>query len=332
MRYLFVFTLSTFLTLVAVAQMQLPTSIISACDYHIGSQGITPIQVGSRGVRYDIRYMLLDKMYQGSTVVDNSANALEKYQTHQISFYYHIAERFSASLFVPVVMRSESGLGNPVDLSSARGNSSQSTQHNINNSPYNESAYGLSDISLFGRYMFITNEESSLYLSMSVGVKLPTGATDALNPEGELLYPHMQPGSGSFDPIISIDAAYSGEEYVLSLNLLSAFPTEGAQSYEYGTMLSYGINAKYSLLDFNQTSKLVAAIGLSGEWHGMERHEGEMLVNTGGNTTYIYPGVQLLFGENMSFDLSYHYPIIHSLNGTQLGESYKLMGGVQYLF
>jgi len=306
---------------------------VLACDYCISSQGISPVEVGSTGARYDARYLYLGKMYDDGQEIVNSSDAQETYITHQVSMYYHIGGKFSASLYLPFVNRSQIGNGEPprgsLDNSIV---SSQTPQHGTMTEPYHDQVSGLSDIAIYGRYRLFDDEASSFFMTVSAGVKLPTGATNAINDEGELLNPHIQAGTGSTDPLLGLDMFYGGGDYSISLNLMSCYPTKGAQNYQFGTMLNYSINGKYNLLNFGDMNSIIAAFGVSGELHAGETMNGEAVANTGGNTTYIFPGIQLLIGSMFTFDLSYHIPIVHELKGTQLGESYKVMAGAQYLF
>ncbi|HEY6172404.1 MAG TPA: transporter [Candidatus Kapabacteria bacterium] len=306
---------------------------VLACDYCISSQGISPVEVGSSGARYDARYLYLGKMYDDGKEIVNSSDAQETYITHQVSMYYHIGDKFSASLYLPFVNRSESGKGEQPHGSLPNSIvSSQSPQHGTMTHSYHNQVNGLSDLAVFGRYRVFDDEQSSFFMTVIAGVKLPTGATNAINDEGELLNPHIQAGTGSTDPLLGLDMFYGGGDYSFSLNLMSCYPTMGAQNYQFGTMLNYSINGKYNLLNFGEMNSIIAAFGVSGELHAQESMNGEAVVNTGGNTTYLFPGVQLLVGSMLTFDLSYHIPIVHELKGTQLGESYKVMAGAQYLF
>jgi hypothetical protein len=272
-------------------------------------------------------------MYDDGKEIVNSYGAEETYITHQISMYYHISDGFSASLYLPFVNRLQSGSGEaPHHSMGSTIGSSQIPQHGTSAEPYNYQVNGLSDIAVYGRYRLFDDEESSFFMTVSAGVKLPTGATNAVNDEGELLNPHIQAGTGSTDPLLGLDMFYGGGDYSVSLNLMSCYPTKGAQNYQFGTMLNYSINGKYNLLNFGEMNSIIAALGVSGELHAEETMNGEAVANTGGNTTYVFPGVQLLVGNMFTFDLSYHIPIIHGLKGTQLGESYKVMAGAQYLF
>jgi hypothetical protein len=54
--------------------------------------------------------------------------------------------------------------------------------------------------------------------------------------------------------------------------------------------------------------------------------------DSGGNTVYLSPGMQLVLAPYWVIELSYQYAVYHHLQGTQLGETYKAIGGVTYLF
>src|SRR5690348_8610038 len=82
------------------------TYVARACDYCIAAQGISPVELGSSGIRYDFRHLRLAKVYQGSSKVDNPQGLVESFTTHQIGFNYRPAEDLTFSLLVPITWRS----------------------------------------------------------------------------------------------------------------------------------------------------------------------------------------------------------------------------------
>ncbi|MBI5561286.1 MAG: hypothetical protein HY894_00295 [Deltaproteobacteria bacterium] len=74
------------------------------------------------------------------------------------------------------------------------------------------------------------------------------------------------------------------------------------------------------------------ALGVNGEARAKETTGGEKDPNSGGNTVYLSPGIQAAITPNWSAELSYQHAVYHNLNGAQLGESYKVTGGVTHLF
>jgi hypothetical protein len=74
------------------------------------------------------------------------------------------------------------------------------------------------------------------------------------------------------------------------------------------------------------------ALGLNGEVRGREKVAGDTDPDSGGNTIYLTPGLQLVVASRWVAELSYQHAIHHNLNGTQLGETYKVISGVTFLF
>jgi len=63
-----------------------------------------------------------------------------------------------------------------------------------------------------------------------------------------------------------------------------------------------------------------------------EKEDGVAVPDSGGNTVYLSSGLQLVPAPHWIVELSYQHAIYHKLNGTQLGETYKAITGVTYLF
>lgn len=321
------------IVVVVIVLFMLSRNNVTACDYCFSSQGISSVAVGSSGVRYDFRYLHLGKMFSDGEEIVNPTNSQETYITHQLSFYYHLGGKYSVSLYLPFTYRTQLGSGgNGGQQQTTTVISGQMPQHHPSKSISTDHVGGLSDISLYGRYMIVAEKESSLFMSINAGIKLPTGATTTRSENGEIRHPHMQPGTGSIDPLLGVDVFYGGDDYSLSCNLTGTYPTIGAQEYQFGAMLNYSVSGKYNILTFGTMNSLIIAAGVSGELHAQEHMNGKPLENTGGNTTYIFPGIQLLIGDLFTFDLSYHIPILQQPEGMQLVETSKATAGVQYLF
>ena len=77
---------------------------------------------------------------------------------------------------------------------------------------------------------------------------------------------------------------------------------------------------------------IFAALAISGELRAHETQDGEIIPNSGGNVVYLSPGLQIFFSPSFSFEVSFQQPIIHALNGDQLGETFRVLSGIQYMF
>ncbi|MBI5327759.1 MAG: hypothetical protein HZB80_05650 [Deltaproteobacteria bacterium] len=99
--------------------------------------------------------------------------------------------------------------------------------------------------------------------------------------------------------------------------------------------MNYDITAKYRVYPAEfapSTTQLFFSLGLNGELREREKENGVEVVNSGGHTTYLTPGVQVVAAPHWVFELSYQHPVYHNLYGTQLAEDYKVNGAVTYLF
>lgn len=304
--------------------------VIDYCDYCIGSQGLTPIDAGQSGLAYSIRYLTNHDVYASKTVVTNRRNSIETSITHQFSGYYHLSNIFSLAVDVPFVSRSESGLAAPV---SAVLPSHKITPPHIlhvgSDESYSDRNSGLSDIRILGRYKFFSNEQFSC--AFTAGLKLPTGSTSAKNIEGEQLNPHLQLGTGSVDPIVGLLAYYATDQYSVTLGGLVITPTVGAEEYQFGTNLNIDATLRYAIVNLG-SSTVFACFALMGETHSAEKQHSIEVPNTGGTTLFLSPGVRWLVNSSMAIEARFDYPFYHDLQGSQLGESYRFSGGIQYSF
>lgn len=326
----------------------LPQSPISKCDYCIASQGVSPLEAGSSGIRWDIRSLYLGTPYSG-TVKQQATSATESYLTNQVTGFYRITRDLTAVVMVPLTIRSAE---EPIEGDSTMISSPSKLpqlQHDMvmtgTGITEHVSSYGLGDIIAMIRYTAVKFSESSgeeevisaassamTILSFSAGVKLPTGRTDFMH-DGEYLDSHLQPGSGSTDIVLGTSLLWTLDRTTIATNILGSLPGTGARGHRFGNYINADLTGRYRILASEDNfSTLAATLGLCGELRAKETQDGTLLDDSGGSVLYLSPGVQWIASERISFEASYHLPIYHYLGGTQLGESYRMMGGVQYLF
>lgn len=307
-------------------QTLLPQSPIAECDFCIASQGISPLEMGHTSIRYDVRYLVLSKQYSDGKLVPNDENARETHFTQQATFMFHAIPEFSASVIVPFASRHEEG---PMEMAGMDG-----MTENFNNT-------GLGDISLLGRFHLVEDHKvaDTRIIAATLGVKLPTGSTNAKNEMGETADAHMQLGTGSTDLLAGANFLLAFDRFAIGANLLGVLSGKGANGHQFGNNLNYDLNTRYRIYPEEiDNPSFFATLALTGEWRGMEKQDGELVdgsdggESSGGNVTYLAPGLQVFFSPQVSFEVSYHIPILHDLNGDQLGETYRIMSGIQYMF
>lgn len=310
----------------------LSISIISssfACDFCLLSQGISPLDtMKGTGIKISERYTVLDQVYQGSSEKTNPG-AKEIHWTTELTGFYGITPEFMVLTVVPYKKGRTSGEPDltvtPAALDTAMAGD----------------ASGLGDIALIGRYTFLKIEtpDSTSVMAGVAGIKFATGSTNAKTSDGmNFLDSHLQPGTGSTDYLLGVSYSHSLQRFSLSANLLGTITTEGkfgSTKHQFGNALNYDVTGKYRMAPeaFAPTKpQMFVALGINGEVREREKEDGVTVTDSGGNTIYLSPGLQLVLAPHWVYELSYQHAIYHNLYGTQLGETYKAIGGVTYLF
>ena len=297
------------------ASHELPDQV-EYCDYCLASQGISPLEVGSSGLRADFRYLTLGTMYQDGKKTENTGRELETHLTQQYSLFHALSPRFSIGAFLPIAKRHSEELNEEGNI--VTGNE-----------------FGLADVSLLLRYKALVAHdiETTSIISLSAGAKLPTGKTNGKDSEGNLLDPHIQLGTGSTDVLVGASGFLAFERVALIANLLGAITTQGANGHEFGNILNYDASIRYRLYpaEFDDETELFATFGVYGELRGRELQDGVPVASSGGNVLFLSPGLQFYPVPSIAIEASFHMPVIHALYGSQLGEDYRVMAGVQFL-
>jgi hypothetical protein len=300
-----------------------------ACDFCLLSQGISPLDtMKGAGIKISERYTVLDQVFQGTSEKTNPG-AKETHWTTELTGFYGITPQFMVMGVVPYKKGRTSGEADmtvtPPALDTAMAGD----------------ASGLGDVALLGRYTFLKSEtpDSTNIMAAVFGVKFATGSTNAKTSDGmSYLDSHLQPGTGSTDYLLGLSYSHALQRFSLSANLLGTITTEGkfgATKHQFGNALNYDVTGKYRVAPdvFTPTKPQVfAALGMNGEVRNREKEDGVTVPDSGGHTIYLSPGLQVVFAPHWVVDLSYQHAIYHNLYGTQLGETYKVITGITYLF
>jgi hypothetical protein len=288
---------------------------INRCDFCLASQGISPLEIGASGVRVDIRYLRVGTPFLDGTKAENPEQELETHLTQQYSLFYALSSRFTLAGFVPLSKRHSEHVTEAGDL--VTGNQ-----------------FGVADIMLLLRYKALVEHdgESTSIISFAAGTKLATGRTDGKDSHGDLLDAHMLLGTGSTDVVGGVSGFLAWDRVALILNLLGSVTTGGANGHRFGNSMNYDLTARYRFYpaEFEET-QFFLTLGVNGELRGKEKQDGTEDDDSGGNVLYVTPGIQVFFSPAVSFDASFQYPAVHALHGLQLGEEYRIAGGIQVL-
>jgi hypothetical protein len=238
---------------------------------------------------------------------------------------YAPSDRLELSLSVPFISREHHHLAS--SHGHARG---PAAEHN--NVPESWDLRGLGDIVLQARApVGRTN------FHVLCGVKLPTGADDRVNDEGELGELPVQAGSGTADGIVGLSyeggllrrsgaRGPMGNVTLVPYFITATYQFRGGESHGYrlGNELQVNAGGAYLL-----TGNLEALLQLNSRFRARDSgHDAEV---TGGRYVYATPGLRWSRGRGALYALV-QLPVYQDVNAIQLTSKTNYIVGVQTRF
>jgi hypothetical protein len=172
-----------------------------------------------------------------------------------------------------------------------------------------------------------------------LALKLPTGKNDVKKEGSEaLVHAMMQPGTGSWDPIFTLQGGRVAGPLAVRLAGSYHLATRGDEGYEVGDMLTADLVGRYRV-----ASALRLGLGLNLLHSGRDTdHDGRYtnptsLIDTTGNTgltaVYLTPELQLSIpGTGASLTIAYQRPIAQDVNGTQQVMDWRVLASAGWSF
>jgi hypothetical protein len=195
------------------------------------------------------------------------------------------------------------------------------------------------DAVVMGLYRIYTDQDihPSRALTAGLGIKTATGSSTETTSSGNYVHAHMQPGTGSWDPLVSLLFTQMMDLFLLQADITHQFTTRNRQGYEFGDSTAVNLGATYSVVrEFNVSAGLTYLhLGRASDRDGKYTNMSSLMddpANTGGDSLWFSPGIQVLPINNASVDLKMQLPIWERVNGIQLVTSYRLVMGVSYRF
>lgn len=202
-----------------------------------------------------------------------------------------------------------------------------------------EPVRGVGDITVMGIYRLYTDSDlkPESALSAGVGLKLPTGSYTKKTPSGSVIHAHMQPGTGSWDPILALIYTRKLGQFLLQSDLTYQITTENSKGYEFGDSFTANVGGKYALFRFlNVTGDLIYLnTGKSEDEKNFYFKPGSLMddpANTGGQSIWVSPGIEILPVKNASLCVKAQLPVWEDVNGIQLVTDYSILTSISYSF
>lgn len=202
-----------------------------------------------------------------------------------------------------------------------------------------EPVSGLGDITVMGLYRLLTDRDirPTAALTAGVGVKTPTGSYTEKNSKGNFIHAHMQPGTGSWDPILTLIYSKLMNPWLFQADVTYEIATRNNEGYEFGNTFTANVLAKYGLVPImNLTGELTylhtgRASDRDGKYTNLMSLEDDP-ANTGEDSLWFSPGFELVPLKNGSLNVKAQLPLWQRVNGVQLVTSYRIITGVNYSF
>jgi len=262
-----------------------------------------------RGARFDLRYEYMDQ--------DQPQSGTQKVAVGQIpshhdevrtlnrnwvaSFDYGFDSHWGVSVALPVVNRSHEHIHNHMGAQL------------LETWDFNQAG----DLRVLGRYQFAPEQRGagSSQTGFNFGLKLPTGAFDVKNADGDAAERTLQPGSGTTDALIGAYHQRSLPQRDMSwfVQALAQLPLNAREGFQPGERLSLDLGLRYEATDrfglLLQTNLL---------WRGRDQGVEAEPEDSGGYSLWLSPGVAYAIGKDWQAYAFLQQALYQYVNGVQL--------------
>lgn len=200
---------------------------------------------------------------------------------------------------------------------------------------------GLGDATLTGLYRIYQDRDTmpQTILTAGVGLKFPTGSA-TVSEGGKRVHAHMQPGTGSWDPMLSLlFVKMLSSDFLLRADMTYHFTTENPLGYEFGDTAAVNAHLDYNLLDSVNLSlganyfHSEQADDRENNYNGkVRRRMTDFAGYTGEDSFWIAPGIQILPFDGASIDVNMQVPVYYHVKGVQQVTDFRVNAGVSYGF
>ena len=197
---------------------------------------------------------------------------------------------------------------------------------------------GIGDITVFGKYRFYKKDAflRSRQFALQLGVKLPTGADDLNDSQGNRFPAPLQLGSGSVDYrlVLTFTEAHNRWQFFGDAGYM--LRTE-ANDFKFGNVLNYDATAKFRVYPARYGNKfpahdLFVFLEVNGAAVQKAESSGSKVDNSGGHEIFLAPGFQFFLLQNLIIEAGVQVPVLQNLNGTQLGTDFSFRSGFRWIF
>lgn len=193
---------------------------------------------------------------------------------------------------------------------------------------------GIGDPMLLARYAVLgstTGLDTAVVrhrLTVGLGVKVPLGRTD-VSWQGERLDHDFQPGTGTWDGLLSLEYMVRGRQWGASASVLGRYNGGAADGHRMGN--SATITAELFRIIPVKGVKLLPSVGGYVEMARPESNYGVQEEDTGGNVLFSHLGLRLWWA-NLGLAATWQHALINDLGTAMTPNRERFTAGISYSF
>ncbi len=200
--------------------------------------------------------------------------------------------------------------------------------------PASAEASGIGDLALVFKQRVYNDtwNRGAWNIAVLFGTETPTGETGERSGSG-LVPPTLQPGSGSWDPFLSVASTFEQGRFRADTQIFWQTFGQGDQDHEGGDLLSVEFDVGYRVVMTQYPGPTLGA-KIGARWRHRERAElaGAVVASSGGDELSLI--LASSWHPRPEWDVSFRFevPTLQELNGTQIETDYRALVGVGLRF
>jgi hypothetical protein len=186
---------------------------------------------------------------------------------------------------------------------------------------------GFGDVALGVRYALLVKADD--LLMGSVSAKLPTGASKLRDGEGAINEPTIEPGSGSYDGVVSLYYAHHGFPSPVEWFVSGSGRINGRNALDYRVGREEVVSGGVS---YAPRQRWVVSLQANARHAGRDDYRGLAVPSTGSRALTVSPGVRFRSGDRFELYGYVQVPVYQKVNESQLAPRAGFVVGVSRSF
>lgn len=301
-------------------------------SFDLSFRGMTQDQLtGSRGDEPVATSALID--FENKRLLPgHHQDAVMKHRLFETNVSYGLTDRITLFAALPImnVRRHDQrdlvqNVGIPHTLHEVPAGSLSSIA--LANVPTGHEQKGIGDLQVGAGILLSGGSKRSVF--MRVSVKAPTGSITKADVYGFIDRPDLQPGSGSWDGVVSLQAQQRWRESNWSIfgGAYGRLNGESERTYKFGNEASFAVG-----LTSGVARRVRPSLQVGYRITAADRFISKTVPSTGMRAWTLTPGARVRMGGQGSLYVYAKLPIATSVNGTQLAPRIDILAGVSRSF